>query len=45
MNVAVSRAKDHFIVVGSKECLKSNKDDETCRLLYTELKYVPDDQG
>lgn len=45
MNVAVSRAKDHFIVVGSKECLKRNKDDEACRLLYTKLKDVPDDQG
>lgn len=43
MNVAVSRAKDHFIVVGSKECLKRNKDDEACRLLYTKLKDVPND--
>ena len=45
MNVAVSRAKDHFIVVGSKDCLERNKDDEACRLLYTKLKDVPNDQG
>lgn len=40
MNVAVSRAKDHFIVVGSKACLERNKDDEACRLLDTKLKII-----
>jgi len=40
MNVAVSRAKDHFIVVGSKACLERNKDDEACRLLDTKLKTI-----
>lgn len=40
MNVAVSRAKDHFIVVGSKACLERNKDDEACRLLDTKLKVI-----
>lgn len=38
MNVAVSRAKDHFILVGSKACLERNKDDEACRLLHSKLK-------
>lgn len=33
MNVAVSRAKDHFIVFGSVNCLKNNKSDKACRLL------------
>lgn len=40
MNVAVSRAKDHFIVVGSKACLERNKDDEACRLLDIKLKVI-----
>lgn len=40
MNVAVSRAKDHFIVVGSKACLERNKDDEACHLLDTKLKTI-----
>lgn len=33
MNVAVSRAKDHFIVFGSVNCLKNNRSDKACRLL------------
>ena len=40
MNVAVSRAKNHFIVVGSKACLERNKDDEACRLLDIKLKVI-----
>lgn len=40
MNVAVSRAKDHFILIGSRTCIDRNKDDEACRLLYTKLKVI-----
>ena len=40
MNVAVSRAQDHFIVVGSKGCLERNKDDAACRLLDIKLKVI-----
>lgn len=33
MNVAVSRAKDHFIVFGNSSCLESNLSDKACDLL------------
>lgn len=42
MNVAVSRAKDHFIVFGSKYCLQKNTEIKSCELLInmcTELLY------
>lgn len=34
MNVAVSRAKDHFIVFGDAACLERNLSDKACSLLY-----------
>lgn len=34
MNVAVSRAKDHFLIFGNRECLESNSADLACRLLH-----------
>ena len=37
MNVAVSRAKDHFIIFGSKKCLENNRKDKACRLLQDKL--------
>lgn len=37
MNVAVSRAKDHFIIFGSKRCLENNRKDKACRLLQDKL--------
>lgn len=40
MNVAVSRAKDHFILVGSQACLENNDNEEACCLLNTMLKPV-----
>lgn len=40
MNVAVSRAKDHFIVIGSRECLERNKSSEACRLLCEKLEII-----
>lgn len=40
MNVAVSRAKDHFIVVGSKECLYRNLTDRACKLLFEKTEEV-----
>lgn len=40
MNVAVSRAKDHFIVVGSRDCLQRHKSSEACRLLYEKLEVI-----
>lgn len=40
MNVAVSRAKDHFVIIGSRECLGRNKSSEACRLLYEKLEVI-----
>lgn len=40
MNVAVSRAKDHLIVVGSKECLRRNLTDRACKLLFEKTEEV-----
>lgn len=34
MNVAVSRAKDHFLIFGNRECLENNLEDYACRLLH-----------
>ena len=34
MNVAVSRAKDHFIVIGNSSCLERNLSDKACNLLH-----------
>lgn len=34
MNVAVSRAKDHFMIFGHRECLKNNLSDRACQLLF-----------
>lgn len=33
MNVAVSRAKDHFLVFGNKKCIEKNLADKACLLL------------
>ncbi len=33
MNVAVSRAKDHFLIFGSRKCLENNLSDKACALL------------
>lgn len=33
MNVAVSRAKDHFLIFGNRECLENNISDRACNLL------------
>lgn len=33
MNVAVSRAKDHFLIFGNRECLENNISDRACHLL------------
>lgn len=40
MNVAASRAKDHFIVVGSKECLSRNLTDRACKLLFEKTEEI-----
>ena len=34
MNVAVSRAKDHFLIFGNRECLENNLEDRACLLLH-----------
>lgn len=34
MNVAASRAKDHFLIFGNRECLKNNLSDRACQLLF-----------
>lgn len=41
MNVAVSRAKDHFLVFGSRESLESNIEDEACGLLLSMSLPIP----
>lgn len=40
MNVAVSRAKDHFLVFGDIKCLEANLSDRACKLLYQRLKKI-----
>lgn len=40
MNVAVSRAKDSFLVFGSRRCLELNQSDPACGLLYKKLEAV-----
>lgn len=34
MNVALSRAKDHFLIFGNRECLAENSNDLACSLLH-----------
>jgi hypothetical protein len=34
MNVAVSRAKDHFLIFGNRACLENNITDRACHLLH-----------
>lgn len=34
MNVAVSRAKDHFLIFGNRKCLENNLSDKACFLLH-----------
>lgn len=41
MNVAVSRAKDHFVVFGSRTCLSNNKADKACYLLFEKTEPCP----
>lgn len=40
MNVAVSRAKDSFLVFGSRRCLELNQSDPACGLLYKKLQVM-----
>lgn len=40
MNVAVSRAKDHFLIFGNMKCLENNRSDMACRLLCQKSKKV-----
>lgn len=41
MNVAVSRAKHHFIAIGSRGCLERHRSDNACGLLYEKLEVLP----